>query len=286
MKNTLKLIGLFGLTLLFVVSCQKNDRTLDNYGTLRISITDDPFPIEYIEEANVVITKVEIRKKDNHDGYGNGEDNGYPFMTLLEDTLEFNLLELRNGITAELLEMDIPVGEYDLLRLYVDEASIVIQDHGTYDLKVPSGAQTGIKIFIEPAIMVEGGLTADLLLDFNLEKSFVLKGNMHSPAGINGFNFKPVIRAVNNSTAGMVKGVVSDTASVAIDNASVWIMADTTIATAYTDTTGYYALPGIPEGTYSLYATKENYDTVMYDNVIVKAANLTVKDFVLTPKDE
>jgi hypothetical protein len=63
-------------------------------------------------------------------------------------------------------------------------------------------------------------------------------------------------------------------------------MADTTIATAYTDTTGFYALPGIPEGTYYLYATKENYDTVMCENVVVKAANLTVRDFILTPEEE
>ena len=286
-KHMIKFTALIALALVFIVGCQKNDRTFDdNYGTLRISITDDPFPVEYIEEANVVITKVEIREKDDHDGYGHEEDNGYPFMTLLEDTLEFNLLELRNGVTAELLEMEIPAGEYDLLRLYVYEAGIVVKDHGTYDLKVPSGAQTGIKIFIKPAILVEGGLTADLLLDFNLDKSFILKGNMHSPAGINGFNFKPVIRAVNNSTAGSVQGTVSDTASVVLENASVWIMADTTIATAYTDSTGFYALPGIPEGTYYLFATKENYDTVMYDNVMVRAANLTVRDFILTPEEE
>jgi len=285
-KNMIRFTGLIALALFFIVGCQKNDGTFDdNYGTLRISITDDPFPVEYIEEANVVITKVEIREKDDHKGYGQEEDNAYPFMTLLQDTLEFNLLELRNGVTAELLEMEIPAGEYDLLRLYVDEASIVVKDYGTYDLKVPSGAQTGIKIFIEPAIMVEGGLSAELLLDFNLDKSFILKGNMHSPAGINGFNFKPVIRAVNNSTAGSVQGTVSDTASVVLENASVWIKADTTIATAYTDSTGFYALPGIPEGTYYLYSTKENYDTVMYDNVVVKAANLRVKDFVLTPKE-
>jgi len=88
---------------------------------------------------------------------------------------------------------------------------------------------------------------------------------------------------VNNSTAGTVQGIASDTTAVALKDASVWTMADTTVSTAYTDTTGFYALPGIPEGTYSLHATKENYDTVMYDNVVVKAANLTARDFVPTP---
>lgn len=253
---------------------------------MHISITDDPFPIEYVEEANVRITKIEIREKDDHDGYGQEEDNGYPFMVVLEDTLYYDLLKLRNGATADILSLDIPVGSYDLLRVYVDEASIVVKDHGTFDMKVPSGEQTGIKIFIEPALEIQSGLTSDLLLDFNLEKSFVLKGNMNSPAGIRGFNFKPVIRAVNESFAGTVKGTVTDTASVALKDASVWIMADTTVSTAYTDTTGYYALPGIPAGTYSLYATKDNYDTVMYSDVEVKAANYTEKDFELTPKDD
>jgi len=286
MKNILKLIGLTALALVVIVSCQKNDRIADGYGTLHISITDDPFPIEYVEEANVRITKIEIREKDDHDGYGQEEDNGYPFMVVLEDTLYYDLLKLRNGATADILSLDIPVGSYDLLRVYVDEASIVVKDHGTFDIKVPSGEQTGIKIFIEPALEIQSGLTSDLLLDFNLEKSFVLKGNMNSPAGIRGFNFKPVIRAVNESFAGTVKGTVTDTASVALKDASVWIMADTTVSTAYTDTTGYYALPGIPAGTYSLYATKDNYDTVMYSDVEVKAANYTEKDFELTPKDD
>lgn len=274
-KNTLISAGVIILVLIIISSCKKNDLK-EAYGTLKVTITDDPFPVEFIEEASIAITKVEIRKKDDI-------NDGNPFITVFEDTIEYNLLELRNGVLEELLELEIPVGSYDLLRLYVDKASISIRDFSTYDLKVPSGSQTGIKIFINPDIRIAGGLSTELLLDFNLDKSFVLKGNMHTPAGINGFNFKPVIRAVNNSNAGTVKGVVSDTSSVILPNAQVWIMQDTTIATAYTDSTGFYALPGIPEGFYSLYSTKENYDTVMFNDIEVIAANFTLKDFKLTP---
>ncbi|MDX2415029.1 MAG: carboxypeptidase-like regulatory domain-containing protein, partial [Bacteroidales bacterium] len=138
---------------------------------------------------------------------------------------------------------------------------------------------------IDPDLRIVGGLTTELLLDFNLDKSFVLKGNINTPAGIKGFNFKPVIRAVNNSTAGLVQGIVKNTASAVLPNAQVWIAADTTISTAYTDSAGFYALPGIPEGFYSMYATKENYDTVMIGDVEIVAANLTIKDFELTPKN-
>ena len=266
--------------MVFILSCQKNDSLSINegYGILRIYLFDDPFPIDFIDSANVTITKAEIRGID--------ERNGYPFITILEDTLEFNLIELRNGIMAELVEAEVPVGMYDLLRLYISESSIVIKDFGTYDMKVPSGAETGIKLFIEPAILVEGGTTSDLLLDFSLEKSFILKGNMNTPAGIRGFNFKPVVRAINNTSAGTVQGIVTDKESVAIKDASVWIeSADTVLAIAYSDTNGFYALPGIPIGSYPIYAAKEKYDTVT-SNIEVKAANLTIQDFVLTPKEE
>lgn len=264
------------IVLINFTSCNK-DTIGDGYGTLKVKITDDPFPVDFIDEASVSITKVEIRQKDSNDSN--------PYITIFEDTVEYNLLELRNGIMADFLEIEIPVGNYDLIRLYVDKASISIRDFGTYDIKVPSGSQTGIKIFIDPDLRITGGFTTELLLDFNLDKSFVLKGNADTPAGIKGFNFKPVIRAVNNSTAGTVKGIISDTASLVIPNAQVWIMQDTTIATSFSDSTGFYALAGIPEGFYSLYATKENYDTLIFSNIEVVAANFTTVHFVLTPEN-
>jgi hypothetical protein len=267
---------ILGVIIIVLGGCQKNEYN-DYLGKLVIHLTDAPFPIEYIEEAKVIITKVEIRRED--------ENNGYPFLTLMEDTVEFNLLELRNGVTAKLLEMDIPADRYNLLRLYVHQAGLKVKEMETYDMKVPSGSQTGIKIFIDPALEVIGGLTSELLLDFNLENSFVLKGNMHTPAGIKGFNFKPVIRAVNNTTAGRIEGTVTDTALVELENASVWIEQDSVIATAITDSLGFYALIGIPAGIYSIYASKEDYDTAYYDNVEIVAGNMTIQDFVLTPKE-
>jgi hypothetical protein len=256
-------------------SCQKDNSNNKTEGRLIINITDDPFPIDFIESAKVTITKVELRKT--------GEEEGYPFITVVDDTVEYDLLDLRNGVMAELLDLEVPAGEYNLIRLYVDLASIKIKEWETYTLKVPSGAQTGIKIFINPDLRVAGGLTTELLLDFNLEKSFVLKGDMNTPAGINGFNFKPVIRAVNNSTAGRIEGAVMDTAFVALENASVWLEQDTLFASAFTDSLGYYAMIGIPAGAYTVFATLENYDTLAFDVEIIEA-NRTIQDFVLTPK--
>ena len=247
-------------------------------GRLVIKITDAPFPIDLVESATVTITKVEIRKVCDSISDGN------PYMVVSEDTMILDLLKLRNGITADLADVEVPQGKYDLVRLYVDQASLKIKDGDSYNVKVPSGDQSGIKIFIKPSLSVRGGLTSELLLDFDLSRSFVMRGNLNKPYGINGFIFKPVIRAVNISTAGRIEGMVTDTLKVKIKEPTVWIKQDTVVATAIGDTLGHYALIGIPAGTYSIFATKANYDTVSYSGIKVVAGNRTIRNFELTKK--
>jgi hypothetical protein len=272
------LIPLFAFAVaLFFTACDKTTDMGGN-GNLVIKVTDAPFPIDMIESASVTITKVELRKA------GDGISDGNPFMTIFEDTVTFDLLDLRNGVVAELLDIEIPAGTYNLMRLYVEEASLKIKDGDTYKVKVPSGKQTGLKIFVRPEFVVTGGLTTELLLDFDLSRSFLMIGSFSNPGGINGFHFKPVIRAVNNSTAGRIIGMVTDTSKVKIKGAQVWAAQDTVVATTIADTLGHYALIGLPAGKYSLFATKENYDTVSYNDVTVAAGNLTIKDFMLTHK--
>lgn len=262
-----------------LVSCENflNNNNNEGSGNLKISITDAPFPLDIIESANVVITKVEVHAVN--------DTSGSPFTVVMEDTVEFNLLDLRNGVTAEVVETDLPAGDYDQVRLYVDSASITLVGGITFELKVPSGSQTGIKLKIDPAITIAGGELSELLLDFDIEKSFVLKGNMDTPAGIKGFNFKPVIRVSNYTVSGKLEGMVSDTSEMALEYAQVWIESDTVVATAYTDSTGYYAIPGILEGSYDFFATLENYDTVMVGGVEIVAGNTTLQDAVLTPAE-
>ena len=169
-----------------------------------VKVTDDPFNINFVESATVTINKIEI---------GNaGPNDTSAFIVLSKDTVTFDLMQLRNGITQELINLDIPQGNYDMIRLYVTQASLKIKDQPVeYKVKVPSGSQTGIKILIAPSLTIEGGLTSELILDFDLARSFVMRGNMSHSAGVNGFIFKPVIKAINNSTAGRIEGVVTDT---------------------------------------------------------------------------
>jgi len=251
------------------------DKTNDGSGRLVVNITDAPFPIDMVESAEVTITKLEIRKA------GDGISDACPFEVIWEGSETFNLLDLRNGVVDELLDIEIPADQYDLLRLYVDEAGLKVMDGESYTVKVPSGSQTGIKIFISPGLVVEGGLTTELILDFDLSNSFVMQGNLNSPAGIKGFIFKPVIRAVNNSSAGRLEGKVTDKNGVKIKEASITVKQDTVVATAVADTMGYYAILGLPSGAYSVIAAKESFDTLEVENVIITKGNRTVLNLEL-----
>ncbi len=279
-----KKIQLFVLVILTIssfilFSCEDSgtDPKNQSEGTLVVNITDAPFPIDQVAEANVTINKIEVREEN--------EDADFPFITLSTDTQTVNLIDLRNGITEKLVETNIPEGKYDLVRLYVAEAVIILTDGQEFDLTIPSGAQTGIKMFIDPSVLVEESMTAELLLDFDLSKSFVVQGNPNTPAGINGFIFKPVIRAVNNTLAGSIYGEVKDTTDAALVNAQVWVEQDSVITTSFTGENGLYEMIGINTGLYDVLATKEGYDTVRVDGIEIEAGDLLEQNFILTPEN-
>jgi uncharacterized repeat protein (TIGR02059 family) len=270
MKKLLLAILATGLIL---SGCNKSETGTGGPGRLSIKITDDPLDISTVESATVTITKIELRK------VGVNDEN--PFLDLQMTPKQINIFELRNGLTEELVNLVVPNGDYDLVRVYVDEATLKLKNNDeTFNLKVPSGEQTGIKIFISPVIHVEGGLSAELILDFDLANSFVMRGK----DARNGFIFKPVIRATNNSTAGRVEGVVTDnsTEKVGIEGVTVTLQKEGEApVTGLTDATGHYLFIGVPAGTYSMSATKDNFESASVDAVVVIAGNKTTQDFIL-----
>ena len=240
-------------------------------GNLIIRLSDAPFPTDLVAEANVTINKIDIRKTN--------EDDGYPFITLSEEEQTFNLLELTNGVTAILADTAIDSGSYNLIRLYVSEASVKLTDSTVFDLKIPSGAQTGIKVSINPAVTIGDESTPEVLLDFDVSKSFVVQGNPNTPAGIKGFIFKPVVKSSTLSTSGTLEGTVTDTFDVAINGAQVSIIAaDTVYKTSFTGENGGYAILGIDPGTYKVEFAKEGYNDTIVDNVAIAAAVATLLD--------
>lgn len=281
------LFALFSGILLFIgCSDYGNELQYVKYGKISVKLTDAPFPYDFIDEANVTIYKIETRVKNLDESKGDQDDSN--FEVLYEGEQKVNLLTLTNGVTMAMGEAEVPVGSYDLVRVYIKEGSVVLKDGTTFDLKVPSGEQTGIKVFVNPAIEVFSSLSSDLLLDIDVSKSFIAKGNIESMGGITGFNFKPVIRASNMSTAGSLAGRVTtlvEEVETGIDGVqiSVWD-GEEHITSTSTDESGNYMVLGLEEGTYTIQAEAMDYTTNIKEDVAIHAANKTTVDFEMIAK--
>jgi hypothetical protein len=224
---------------------------------LRVQLTDAPsveFDSAVVEIGRVTLIPVE----------------GDPIV-ITEDGGRFDLLDLQNGVTAELGDADIPAGDYREMRLVVLSAYIGLSapyefDDGSTErsLKVPSGAESGIKVklrSLDADTMVPFvSITDDaiLVVDFDVYRNFKIQGNPDTPAGLKGVLFTPVLRAVVRSVAGSISGTVTSTAEGNPGIAGLTVEAtlqdseDQVVATAVTDADGNYAILFLAPGTYSV----------------------------------
>lgn len=281
------------LASLFFLGCSEDLNNEATMGRLTVHLTDAPFPYDMISEANVTIFKVDARYKgDSMEGDENNDDEGNSFIVLMEEERDFNLLNLTNGITETLADIEVPAGSYDLIRIYVKGVNVVLNDGRTFDLKVPSGEQTGIKVFVKPSINVSGEISSDLLLDFDVSRSFIPKGNIDNISGITGFNFKPVIKASNMSFAGTLSGLVSTKMDndeiVGLENAMLYVyetgtMEEEPFKTGATDENGNYTIMGLNAGSYDVMVELDGYETQIIEEVTIVAGNKIIQDFDLVP---
>ncbi|QIA09794.1 DUF4382 domain-containing protein [Draconibacterium halophilum] len=272
-----------GLFLMVACSDSETQPIADGSGKVNVYLTDAPFPIELVSQTIVTIDRVEIRKHEN-------DTTEASFITIMDEPFEIDLLTLSNGITEQLASIELEAGSYDMMRMHVTESTVILADGTEFDLKIPSGSSSGLKIKIEPELTINSGETSDVLLDFDVSKSFVAKGNWKGGV-IKGFNFKPVVRCVLLDRAGRIEGTVSDTANVLLPHTSVnlWtevndIEEDSLLTTAFTDQMGQYQLIGIPEGTYYMIAEQDSFLTDTIWNVDVLKGESTQIDFMLTPE--
>lgn len=290
-------IGLPVLIGMIVFSCErKTDDQLpqsEKSGTLIVKITDAPFPSDMVEEANITIDLVTLKKsgvtinESEMESDLTSMSDTTTFIILSEETQTINLLDLSNGVTQVLSENEIHAGDYNEIRLHVVNAGIKLKGGREFDMKVPSGNTSGLKIKIKPTIQIAEGMYDEVLIDFDVSRSFNAIGNDHSKKGIKGFHFKPVVRGVNMTITSRISGIVSDTSGVNVQDALIYLFSgEDTITSALSAEDGYYAIIGVPAGTYSMECTHANYDTLNVERLEVLAEQLTEQNLVLTPKAE
>jgi len=229
--NSLKMPLVIG-SALFLASCGTGSNP--QMGSMQIRLHDAP--IDSADAVNVSIKQVEVNK--------DGSAGGWSVISTPDQT--YNLLDLANGAYEVLGDTTLEAGTYQQIRLILNDTgnNIVIGDK-TYDLTIPSGSQTGIKLNVNADI--QEGIQYVLLLDFDASRSVVHAGNAQ---GGNKYLLKPVVKATNKAVTGNIAGVADPVDARPV----VYAIADSdTLASTVADTTdGSFMLVGLKEGTYTV----------------------------------
>lgn len=262
-----KLAKLLGATLLLATGLAAcgDGVGVDGDASVRVLLTDAPS--DYVDSAWVDIGAVELIPAGD----------GGPVTLSADGTDGFvDLLDLQGTATTLLADADIPAGDYNQLRLIVEDARVALAEGYTFNdgstsksLFVPSGAQTGIKLNLAGSagegdggpVTIAAGETV-LILDFDVNQSFVIQGDPETAAGINDVLFTPTIRVVVQDVAASISGTVATSvegASVAglvvtaepTDEGSLEEYQSQT-GTAVTDENGDYTIHFLVPGAYAV----------------------------------
>lgn len=171
-------------------------------GRLNLRLTDAPFPTDSVESIDVFIVRVDarIQATTESEAAADMQANAGGWVTIATPNASFDLMTLRNGVSVSLGESAVPAGTYQSLRLVLDtdqsgvtlKTGLTLTGSSSPSILFPSAGQSGLKIMLDQPIVIESGAETEVMVDFDAEQSFILRGNTILQ---NGLLFKPVIRA-------------------------------------------------------------------------------------------
>lgn len=165
-----------------------NNRAADG-ASFHVRLTDAPGDVV---QAVVTIERVSVVPVEDS---GNGDARNGGIQMLSDSAFTTDLTSLQAGVDTALASIDsIPAGTYGQIRLVTADTADVLYETAEGDsaratLKQPSAAQTGIKINFDPVTLDAAGDSAEVVLDFSVEDSFVKAGRSGK------YIFKPVVQA-------------------------------------------------------------------------------------------
>jgi len=247
---------------LFATSCGGGSSGAAGTGHLRVFATDDPFALDIVKEAHVHVSAIRVHADSA------AEDG---FTTIYSGPgFDLSLLDLRNGVTFTAADTFLPVGSIGQIRIIIDDASLTLDNDNVYstalgNLDLTSADTSGLKVFVSPPLEVVAGQTTDVLLDFDLSKTFH-PVPASDPPNAAKFLLMPGIRTANLVDSGELRGVVTQDdgagGEIGVDKATVYVLppgeTDLTlsVATSGSDPDGSYAILGVAPGTYDVIAAK------------------------------
>ncbi len=213
-------------TVLVITGCSKS--TQPQHGTVRVSLTDAP--ADY-DSVILVIREVAVHLA-GPDGTG--------WTSFVPDSSRYDLLRLRNGVFAELGSMLVQPGQYTQVRLLLDPGSYIVENGVRRDIEIPSGLQTGLKLVGN--FDVPSGMTVELGIDFDAERSFVETGS-------GKLLLKPVVKVHVIALSGAIQGTVEPADPPSLVYA---ISGPDTLGSAVPGTNGVFVIPMLWPGSYTV----------------------------------
>jgi hypothetical protein len=265
MKMKFGTIAVLALAGAMMAACDNSSVTGNDVGTVNVMLTDAPFPFGQVKSVDIYVLRIDGKIAETDSAEDANESDSAGWHTLVSPNQSINLLTLTGGNTANLGGSALPVGTYNSFRMIIDtdKSSVTLNDGTKPDIKWPSAGKNGIKILLDHPFAVTSG-TTNLLVDFDVGRSFVMRGNSISQ---NGLLFKPVIHATTQQSTGIISGTVhADNATGAgIAGATVEVLkAGTTLTdtnsenivrSGVTDASGNFTIAFVPPGTYVVRAT-------------------------------
>ena len=182
--------------MLGLVAC--GDNSSDATSQLTLRLTDAP--VVGVESLVINLDYIELKPAGGK--AFTVEVSGVDDDMQATDTSAIDLLNLQGSASTVLLDnIQVPSGKYEWLRLHLDAttpAQLTTVGGGLFDLTIPSGDNTGLKLH-SPFILPANG-SADFVLDFDVAKSLVEDNK--------GYKLRPTIRSIDQVQAGHVSGTV------------------------------------------------------------------------------
>lgn len=238
-------------------------------GTLRVALTDAPSC--GFDEVNVTVQKVRV-----HQSSTAAESDAGWSEVVLNPARRVNLLDLTNGVLAELGQTELPAGTYTQLRLQLASngstppyANSVVPTGGTETpLDTPSAQQSGLKMNLN--LTVAANELADLVLDFDACKSVVTRG------ASGRYNLKPVVTVLPRVR---LDGLVAEgkvAPAIALPTTTVSLQqAGVPVRSTVPDATGRFVLYPVPAGTYDLVVSADGRVTAVMTGVPISDSSRT-----------
>jgi type 1 fimbria pilin len=155
------------------VACKKESGTT----SFRVRLTDAP---AQVEEVNIDLREVQVKFSQSSDT--SSSNNGWTTLTTTPGV--YNLLDFQNGLDTLIAQGNLPTGQFvKEIRLILDSNNTIKVDSSVYPLRIPSGAESGLKIKISKKL--QGDLDS-VVIDFDAALSIRQEAN--------GYMLRPVVR--------------------------------------------------------------------------------------------